>query len=133
MKGCEGGSPSFSRNQARLLKTLLLELSLQEQVDRGQLGTRRLQGTGHTLKYSGTLCTHDPHPGTPTQIASDTHYISLPAHRFTITHRYRQAPWPRCRLPHLIACLWAVYIPHSAIQSYHSEAQQGCVGSQGYG
>lgn len=110
---------------------LLLELSLQEQADRGQLGTQRLQGTGHTLEHSGTCYTRDPHADKPTQITLDIHYISLVGHRFTITHRYTPAPGPRWRLPHLSACLWAtpMYTYHFPLS--HSELPH--MGSQGYG
>ena len=114
------GAPLSPEIKPHFLITLLLELSLQEQSDRDQLGTHRLQGTGHTLKHSGTCCTRDPYPGIPTQIALGAHYISLARHRITITHRYRQAPWPRCRFPHLVACLWATYRYNYHTQPFRS-------------
>lgn len=94
-----------------VLKMLLLELSLEEQADRGQLGTPRLQGTGHTLKHRATHCTHDSHPG------SIRHILPLPGwiqvHRNTQVQRSSLA---KMQTSHLGACLWAM-----SVSTYHTQ------------
>lgn len=53
-KGVNEGVPLYPKIKPGFLEKLILELSLKGQVDRGQLGIHRFQGTGHTLELSGT-------------------------------------------------------------------------------